>query len=50
MSCKNCKNKEDIKKQIYDSTKVVDNWIIWFVLIWSGFALYGLYTLIDKFL
>jgi hypothetical protein len=50
MGCKDCKNKDDIKKQIYDSTKVVDSWIIWFALIWTGLAIYGLYSLIVKFL
>lgn len=50
MSCKNCKNKEDIKKEIYDSTKLVDNWVIWFAIVWSGLAIYGLYSLVTKFI
>lgn len=50
MACKNCKNKEDIKKEIYNSTKLVDNWIIWFFVIWSALSIYGLYSLIIKLL
>ena len=50
MSCKNCKNKDSIKKEMYDSTKLVDNWVIWFAVIWTGLALYGLYSLIIKLL
>lgn len=50
MACKNCKNKETIKEEMINSTKLVDNWVIWFVVIWSGLAIYGLVTLIGKFI
>lgn len=50
MGCKNCKNKDTLKEEMLNSTKLVDNWVIWFTIIWSGLAIYGLVTLIGKFL
>ena len=48
MACKNCKNKDTLKEEMLNSTKLVDNWVVWFVVIWSGLAIYGLITLISK--
>lgn len=50
MSCSECKNKQTIKDEILKNSKFVSNGVIWFVVIWSGFAIYGIITLISKLL
>jgi len=50
MSCSECKKKQTIKEEMLESSKFVSNGVIWFVVIWSGFAIYGIITLISKFL
>ena len=50
MTCKNCKNKETLKEEMINSTKLVENWVIWFAITWTGLAIYGLITLIGKFI
>jgi hypothetical protein len=50
MACKNCKNKETLKEEMLNSTKLVESWVIWFAVIWTGLAIYGLITLIGKIL
>lgn len=52
MSCKNCKKRtpeetEAIKKHILESTKGIQKGVIWFSIIWTLLALYGLYNLIS---
>jgi hypothetical protein len=50
MSCTNCKEKRNVKEEIVKSGEFVSNGIIWFAIIWTIFGLYGLYSLIHKFL
>ncbi len=50
MACTKCKQKESFKKQIYESTKNTEKGIVWFFIIWSALAVYGLYSLIEKFI
>jgi hypothetical protein len=50
MSCSTCKEKSKIKEELYESSEFVSKGVIWFVIVWSGLALYGLYTLITKFI
>ena len=47
MACSKCKK----KKQIMDfekSTEFMDKGVIIFVIVWSLFAIYGIYSVIDK--
>jgi hypothetical protein len=46
MSCKKCKNNpsEEMKKE-FENT---NNLVIGFVIVWSLFALYGIYSLFQK--
>jgi hypothetical protein len=46
MACSSCKNKSNYREQIIESTKSVENGIVWFSVIWTLLALYGLYSLI----
>ncbi len=48
MACSECKKKQTIKEEILENTKFVSNAVVWFVVVWSGFAIYGIYTLITK--
>lgn len=42
MACKNCKNKEKIKKEMFESTAGTPKGILWFTIIWSIFSIYGI--------
>lgn len=46
MACSNCKKRNEIKQEINQGTEFVSKGVIWFVIIWSLFALYGIYTFI----
>ena len=50
MACKNCKDKQTLKEDMYNSTKLVDSWVVWFSIVWSVFAIYGIYSLISNIL
>lgn len=50
MGCSKCKENKGIQQEIYDSTKLVEKKVIIFVVIWFLFGLYGVYSLITKFL
>ncbi len=50
MACSECKKKQSIKEDMLDNVKFVSNAVVWFVVVWSGFAIYGIYTLISKLL
>lgn len=50
MSCKNCKEKSRIKEELYNSTKYIEKFSITFVIIWSIFAIYGIYSFIKNIL
>lgn len=48
MGCSKCKKNQTIKDEVLRSTEFVEKSVIWFVIIWSIFGLYGLYSLIYK--
>jgi hypothetical protein len=51
MACTNCKkNSSESFKDVYDKTNSFPKGIVIFVITWSGLAIYGLYTIITKFL
>lgn len=50
MACSECKKKQSVKQDLLKSTEFVKKGVIWFIAIWSGFAIYGIYTLISKFI
>lgn len=50
MACKSCKEKREIKKEIIESSRFISNGVIWFVIGWSVLAIYGLVTLVSKFI
>lgn len=50
MACTECKKKRDIKKEMSDSTKSVEKRIVYFVIIWSLFGIYGVYSFIRLFI
>ncbi len=50
MSCSNCKKKSKIREEIKNGTDFVGRGVIYFFIIWSLLAIYGLYSLITKLL
>lgn len=50
MACSECKKKQSLKGDLLKSTEFVQKGVVWFVVIWAGFAIYGVYTLISKFI
>lgn len=50
MSCKSCKEKNDMKDKMMETAEFVSKGVVWFAVIWSALGLYGLYTLINNFL
>jgi hypothetical protein len=51
MACSSCKNKgSNLKDKMDESTKFVSRWTIWVFVVWSVLGLYGLYSLIHKFI
>jgi hypothetical protein len=50
MACTTCKEKKDIKEEMVKSGEFIAKGVIWFAIIWTGLGLYGLYSLIHKFL
>lgn len=50
MGCSECKKKQKTKEEFLNSTKFIEKGIVWFVITWSLFAIYGIYTLINKLL
>jgi len=54
MACSKCKQKskssEMAKQEIDSMVKSMEKGDTWFVIVWCLFALYGIYSLIDKFL
>ncbi len=49
MACSKCKKQERIE-EFEKSTEFIGKGVITFVIIWSLFAVYGIYTLISKFI
>ena len=51
MACTNCKKKSsESYKDVYDKTNNFPKGIVIFVIVWSGLAIYGLYSLITNIL
>jgi hypothetical protein len=50
MSCSKCKQKNRFKEEFEKTTDLVDKKIVWFIVVWSVLALYGIYSLIIKLL
>lgn len=49
MGCSSCKEKKDIKEELLKSSEYVSRGIVWFVIIWSLFAVFGIYSFIKLF-
>lgn len=49
MACSKCKKKERVE-EFKKTTEFVDKGVIVFVIVWSLFSIYGIYTLISKFI
>lgn len=47
MACTKCKKQEKIE-EFKESTKFVENGVMVFVVVWSLFAIYGIYTFIKN--
>jgi hypothetical protein len=51
MACTNCKkNSNESYKDVYDKTDTFPKGIVIFTIVWTLLALYGLYSLITKFI
>ena len=50
MSCTKCKQKDSFREEIENTTGFISKGAVWFIVIWSLFAVYGIYSLISKFL
>jgi hypothetical protein len=52
MACSKCKQDKKIigEEKFQRRSNFVDKWGGWFLLIWSLFAVYGIYSLISKLL
>ncbi len=49
MACSKCKKQERIE-EFEKTTEFVSNGVVVFVIVWSLFAIYGIYSLITKFI
>lgn len=47
MGCSKCKKREQIL-DFEKSTEFMNKGVVIFVIVWSLFAIYGIYSLIDK--
>lgn len=50
MSCSKCKKRDRIKQEIEDGLGSVNKGVIWGIVIWTIFAVYGIYSLITDLL
>jgi hypothetical protein len=50
MACNECKKKKEERIKAEKQLDIVENWVILFMVIWSALAVYGLISLIGKFL
>jgi hypothetical protein len=50
MACSNCKQKEKTKEEIEKSVRKIGKVAIWVALAWMALGVYGLISLIGKFL
>lgn len=50
MSCSSCKQKGNFKDELEKSGSFVSKGVIIFAITWTGLGIYGLISLIQKFL
>ena len=52
MACKKCKNKNNSEsyKEIYEQTNGFPKGIVIFFVVWSALSIYGIYSLVTKFI
>lgn len=50
MGCSKCKQKNRLREEYEKSTDSIDKKTLWFVIIWSAFSIYGLFSLVSKLL
>jgi hypothetical protein len=50
MACSSCKEKKEIKEELIKTGEFVSKGVIWFSIGWSLLGIYGLVTLISKFI
>ena len=54
MACSKCKQKSEssqkTKMEIESMVKSMEKGVTWFLIVWSLFAVYGIYSLVMKFL
>ena len=50
MACTNCKQNGKTKEEIEKSVKNISKVAIWIAIVWRSLGVYGLITLIGKFL
>jgi hypothetical protein len=48
MACSKCKNKDKTREELMKTADFINKGTIWFIVVWSVLAVYGLYTLITK--
>lgn len=46
MACKNCKEKDTLKKELVKTQGNTPKGIIWFTIVWSVLSVYGLVSVI----
>jgi hypothetical protein len=49
MGCSKCKKQERLD-ELKKSSEYINNGVVIFVIIWSLFAVYGVYSLIENFI
>jgi hypothetical protein len=50
MACSTCKQKEKTKEEIIKTTMKIGKVAIWVAIVWMALGVYGLISLIGKFL
>lgn len=50
MACSSCKKKSELRKHFDEVSQYSNKPTIWFIVIWSVLAIYGVYALISKIL
>lgn len=50
MGCSKCKKKNLLKEKYDETTSFVSSGVVIFAIVWTIFAVYGVYSLIVKFL
>ena len=50
MACTSCKEKNKLKEELNKTVELANKRVVWFAVIWFSLGVYGLITLIQKFL